>query len=641
MSQLARLVSRLKESGAERVLFVPNEPGLIDADTNRPLGGGPVRAGTILEAVCELLSNDDIQGLSATRPRIVRHEHEGDEFVLEILRHPAGLSLGIRPSAKPIRSLRDSVKRDEPRRPEPPKPEPPAVESLKVTSETARVTRPSKRMRLQQASDKRTVRAIVDDDGNLVDPGDSIPIELNLRPAGKLAAPPVEIRLPEERAPAPAAAPPVAPPPPPSGIDLDDLRGLIGDAVREIVGGARDAAVEAVRLALESTPRQAPDPAPRFAATSPGPASDLPRPTPAGAARIDALLHEMLQRKASDLHLSASCHPVFRIDGEIHFARERGALSSAEIFEMVGSIISARARTEFAETHDADFAYEIAGAARFRVNVFRDRHGTGAVFRRIPIEILSAEQLGLPKACLDLCWLSKGLVLVTGPTGSGKSTTLAAMIDFINKSRADHIITIEDPVEFVHQNQRCLVNQREVGQHTKGFKHALRAALREDPDIVLVGELRDLETIAIAIETAETGHLVFGTLHTSTAISTVDRIIDQFPADQQDQIRVMLSESLKGVIAQILCPKIGGGRVAAHEILLGNHAVSALIREGKTFQIASVMQTSKGQGMVTMNDSLLTLVQRKLIDPKQAYLKAVDKSGFAAMLRSAGIQPPV
>jgi twitching motility protein PilT len=308
---------------------------------------------------------------------------------------------------------------------------------------------------------------------------------------------------------------------------------------------------------------------------------------------------------------------------------------------MMSEIFTERARGDYAASHDADFAYEIPGLARFRVNVFSDRNGTGAVLRQIPIEILSAEKLGLPKACLDMCWLSKGLVLVTGPTGSGKSTTLAAMIDFINKNRSDHIITIEDPVEFVHKNQKCLVNQREVGQHTKSFKNALRAALREDPDIVLVGEMRDLETISIAIETAETGHLVFGTLHTTTAVSTVDRIIDQFPADRQDQIRVMLSESLKGVVAQILCPKIGGGRVAAHEILLGTSAVAAMVREGKTFQLTSVMQTSKGQGMITMNDSLMTLVQKRLVDPKQAYIKAVDKNGLLMMFKSANIPSPV
>jgi twitching motility protein PilT len=319
----------------------------------------------------------------------------------------------------------------------------------------------------------------------------------------------------------------------------------------------------------------------------------------------------------------------------VHFGDR--PLSSDDIFQMVAEIFTERARSDFETLHDADFAYEVPGLARFRVNVFQDRNGTGAVLRQIPIEVLSAEKLGLPKACIDLCYLSKGLVLVTGPTGSGKSTTLAAMIDFINKNRSDHIITIEDPVEFVHKNQKCLVNQREVGQHTKSFKNALRAALREDPDIVLVGEMRDLETISIAIETAETGHLVFGTLHTTTAISTVDRIIDQFPSDRQEQIRVMLSESLKGVIAQILCPKIGGGRVAAHEILLGSNAVAAMIREGKTFQLASVMQTSKGQGMITMNDSLMSLVQQKKVEPKQAYIKAVDKNGLAMMMKNAGI----
>ncbi|MBX3209651.1 MAG: type IV pilus twitching motility protein PilT [Labilithrix sp.] len=413
---------------------------------------------------------------------------------------------------------------------------------------------------------------------------------------------------------------------------------IAGATAREVAGAtAREVALEIAREVARDALRDA-----RGELAAPqGRRGAEVSPARSGPAKIDVLLREMLQKKASDLHLSAGSHPVLRVDGEIHFGVDRGVLSSADILSMVQEIMTPRARSDFETLHDADFAHEIPGLARFRVNVFQDRQGTGAVLRQIPIEILSAEKLGLPKACIDLCWLSKGLVLVTGPTGSGKSTTLAAMIDFINKNRSDHIITIEDPVEFVHQNQKCLVNQREVGQHTKSFKNALRAALREDPDIVLVGEMRDLETISIAIETAETGHLVFGTLHTTTAISTVDRIIDQFPSDRQDQIRVMLSESLKGVVAQVLCPKIGGGRVAAHEILMGNHAVAAMIREGKTFQLASVMQTSKGQGMVTMNDSLLNLVQRKLVDPKQAYLKAVDKNGFATMLRSAGIAPPV
>jgi twitching motility protein PilT len=228
------------------------------------------------------------------------------------------------------------------------------------------------------------------------------------------------------------------------------------------------------------------------------------------------------------------------------------------------------------------------------------------------------------------------LVLVTGPTGSGKSTTLAALIDYINRNREDHIITIEDPIEFVHPNKKCLVNQREIGVHTSSFKHALRAALREDPDIVLVGEMRDLETIGIAIETAETGHLVFGTLHTNTAPSTVDRIIDQFPADRQPQIRMMLSESLRGVITQVLCKKIGGGRAAAQEVLLANTGVANLIREGKTFQIASAMQTGRGQGMATLNDALIELVNKKVIEPKEAYMKAVAKNEFKNMLEKAG-----
>ena len=242
--------------------------------------------------------------------------------------------------------------------------------------------------------------------------------------------------------------------------------------------------------------------------------------------------------------------------------------------------------------------------------------------------------MGLSREVQNLCYLTKGLVVVTGPTGSGKSTTLAALVDLINRTRNDHIITIEDPIEFVHQSKKCLVTQRQVGLHTRSFKHALRAALREDPDIILVGEMRDLETVSIAIETAETGHLVFGTLHTTTAASTIDRIIDQFPADRQSQVRVMLSESLRGVIAQTLCRKIGGGRVAAREILLTIPAVSNLIREGKTFQIPSVMQTNRRTGMVTLNDALMELVDGKQVEPKEAYMKAVEKAGFAAALKA-------
>ena len=402
-------------------------------------------------------------------------------------------------------------------------------------------------------------------------------------------------------------------------------------------GSGADPTKPTITFKAEKTPVPVARPdAPRADA----PRADAPRAeeAPRGApAKIDTLLREMMAAKASDLHLSSGNHPVMRVHGEIHFSKDREVLTSAAVSAFVQEIMNDKAKKDFAELHDADFAYEIAGLGRFRINVFEDRNGVGAVMRQIPIEIITTEKLGLPKACIDLCWLSKGLVVVTGPTGSGKSTTLAAMIDYINKNRSDHIITIEDPVEFVHKNIKCLVNQREVGQHTKSFKNALRAALREDPDIVLVGEMRDLETIAIAIETAETGHLVFGTLHTTTAVSTVDRIIDQFPTDRQAQIRVMLSESLKGVVAQVLCKKIGGGRVAAHEIVLGSPAVTSLIRDGKTFQLASVMQTSKNIGMITMNESLLNLVQNKQIEARDAWLKATDKSGLLGMFKNAGL----
>ncbi len=262
----------------------------------------------------------------------------------------------------------------------------------------------------------------------------------------------------------------------------------------------------------------------------------------------------------------------------------------------------------------------------------------GGVFRQIPTRIPTAEELGLNSHILDLCNLSKGLVLVTGPTGSGKSTTLAAMISYIHQSRSEHIITIEDPIEFVYPKGTCLINQRQVGLHPEGFKSALRAALREDPDIVLVGEMRDLETVKIALETAETGHLVFGTLHTNTAASTIDRIIDQFPADEQCQVRTMLSESLKGVIAQTLCRKIEGGRVAAHELLIVTSAVANLIREAKTFQIPSIMQTGRGIGMMTMNDALLNLLKKKLIAPEEALGKSVSKTEFRMSLERHGIK---
>jgi twitching motility protein PilT len=354
---------------------------------------------------------------------------------------------------------------------------------------------------------------------------------------------------------------------------------------------------------------------------------------------MDRLLSEVVSRRASDLHLSSGNPPSFRIDGDIVPAPELGPLDAERLAAMLWTLAPAKNRAEYDERSDTDFAHATE-EARFRVNVFADRHGIGAVMRQIPTKIRTAVEMGLPPAILDLCFLSKGLVLVTGPTGSGKSTTLAAMVDHVNRNRDDHIVTIEDPVEFVHENQRCLVNQREVGTHTASFKAALRAALREDPDVVLVGELRDLETIAIAIETAETGHLVFGTLHTNSAPSTVDRIIDQFSSDRQSQIRTMLSESLKAVVTQVLCKKVGGGRVAAMEILLCTSSVSNLIREGKTFQIPSVMQTAKGIGMATLNDSLLDLVKKGLVEPAEALSKAVAKAELKQLLERAGISLP-
>jgi twitching motility protein PilT len=351
---------------------------------------------------------------------------------------------------------------------------------------------------------------------------------------------------------------------------------------------------------------------------------------------INLLLKTMVEKGASDLHLRVTEPPILRHHGEM--VRQEGPpLSDEQLFSMIKSIMPERNRREFQELNDTDYAYELEGVARFRANAARDRNGPIAVFRQIPATVVNVEQMKVTEEVQRLCFLTKGLVLVTGPTGSGKSTTLCALIDLVNRARNDHVLTIEDPIEFVHQNKNCIITQRQVHVHTKSFKSALRAALREDPNVVLVGEMRDLETVSIAIETAETGHLVFGTLHTTTAAGTVDRIIDQFPADRQEQIRVMLAESLKGVVSQTLCKKIGGGRVAAREILLSIPAVTNLIREGKTFQIPSIMQTSKRLGMVTLNDALIAYVDSGEVEPKEAYMKAVEKAGFVAMLKARNL----
>lgn len=355
-------------------------------------------------------------------------------------------------------------------------------------------------------------------------------------------------------------------------------------------------------------------------------------------AEMDKYFKMMVKHNASDLHFCTGCKPMFRVDGTIVAMRDDEEITPEKAVKFLHEIMPTENQEELDQCNDTDFAYPLEGFGRYRVNIFRDNKGLGGVFRLIPTEILTVEQLGLPDSVKRFCTLSKGLVLVTGPTGSGKSTTLAAMIDLINKSRREHIITIEDPIEFVYPNIKCLINQREVGAHTNSFKSALRAALREDPDIVLVGEMRDLETTHIAIETAETGHLVFGTLHTTTAISTVDRLIDQFPAGQQAQIRTMLAAALKGVVAQNLLKKKGGGRVVALEILVVNQAVAALIREGKGSQITSIMQTAQKEGMTLLNQELTRLAKEEIVEPHEAWMKAVDKADLMRCFAGAGVR---
>ena len=349
-------------------------------------------------------------------------------------------------------------------------------------------------------------------------------------------------------------------------------------------------------------------------------------------ARIDALFKMMKEQGASDLHLSTGAPPIFRLHGDMVRLNFK-SLSHEELTAILFEILSEKQREEFESRRDLDFAYAIHGFARFRGNVFMQHKGIGAVFRIIPAKILSADDLGLPEGVRKMTLLKKGLVLVTGPTGSGKSTTLAAMIDLINSTRQDHILTLEDPLEFIHENKESLLNQRQIGEHSESFSAALRAALREDPDVILVGEMRDLETISLAMTAAETGHLVFGTLHTNSASKTVDRIIDAFPKDGQEQVRTMLSESLRGVVCQqLLKTAEGKGRVAAMEIMTGTPAVANLIREGKTFQIPSIIQTGKKDGMQLMDQHILELLKTKKIAPEEAYRCAQEKRHFEQYL---------
>jgi twitching motility protein PilT len=351
-------------------------------------------------------------------------------------------------------------------------------------------------------------------------------------------------------------------------------------------------------------------------------------------AKLDAFFKLMVDQGASDLHLVSGSQPILRVSGELQRVRYT-ALESDDLKKMLYEVAPEYKIKQFEETGDVDFAYEIPGLARYRANYFIQKYGVAAVFRQIPDTILTVEQLGLPPVLNKLPLYPKGLVLVTGPTGSGKSTTLAALVDYANTHRKDHILTIEDPVEFVHKSRNCVVNHREVGLHTKSFTSALRAALREDPDIIMVGEMRDLETISLAVEAASTGHLVFGTLHTQSAAKTVDRIIDVFPHDQQEQIRATLADSLQAVVAQTLFKRRDTkGRCAALEILIATPAVRNLIRDGKTFQIPTVLQTGKKFGMQSLDDAILDHLEKGRINPEDAYLHCLDKARFRAFLRN-------
>jgi twitching motility protein PilT len=352
-------------------------------------------------------------------------------------------------------------------------------------------------------------------------------------------------------------------------------------------------------------------------------------------AKIDAFFKLMHEQGASDLHLVAGQPPLVRIHGDMERVKYK-VLDNDDLRKMLYEITPEDKVKVFEETGDVDFGYEVPGLARYRANYFMQRVGIGAVFREIPNDISTCEQLGLPTVISKLAGLPRGLILVTGPTGSGKSTTLAAIIDQANKDRRDHIITIEDPIEFVHQSQGCIVNHREVGTHTRSFAAALRGALREDPDIILVGEMRDLETISLAIEAASTGHLVFATLHTTSAYQTVDRMIEVFPAEQQDQIRSTLADGIRAVISQTLLKRVDRkGRCVALEILIATPAVRNLIREAKTYQIPSMIQTGKKYGMLLLDDALMDLHNKGWISSDEAYAKANEKTRFRPLLKSA------
>ncbi len=350
-------------------------------------------------------------------------------------------------------------------------------------------------------------------------------------------------------------------------------------------------------------------------------------------ARIDAFFRLMNAQGASDLHLASGNSPCLRIRGDLEPVKYK-ELSNNELLDMLAEITPELKLKEFQETGDVDLAYELEGIGRFRANFFRQQNGVSAVFRQIPTRIMTIDQIGLPPIVRRFAMMEKGLILVTGPTGSGKSTTLAAIIDYANKNRRDHIITVEDPIEFKHNRINCIINHREVGPHTRSFSTALRGALREDPDIIMVGEMRDLETISLTLEAAATGHLVFGTLHTPSAMKTVDRVIDVFPTEAQEQVRSTFADSLKGVVAQSLFKRIDTrSRVACLEIMVGTPAVANIIREGKTHQLSTALQTGRRLGMQTLDDDIERQVKRRIIAPEEAFEKAVNKERFIGYLK--------
>jgi twitching motility protein PilT len=366
-----------------------------------------------------------------------------------------------------------------------------------------------------------------------------------------------------------------------------------------------------------------------------------PNSPPAKPLSVDLLLERVVEMRASDLHLTAGSHPAVRVHGHIELLEDFDVLDPDMVRGLIYRITTTEQQKNLELSRQLDFAHGVRGLARFRVNAYYQRESMAAAFRLIPTEIKSVEELGLPSSLHDLTTKPRGLVLVTGPTGSGKSTTLASLIDEINRERTDHIITIEDPIEFLHHHKSCIVNQREVGQDATGFADALRGALRQDPDVILVGEMRDLETIGTALTAAETGHLVFATLHTQSAPSTIDRIIDVFPAEQQDQIRMQLANSLQGIVTQTLMPKHDGtGRVCALEILFLDDAIRNLIRQGKIEQIYSYMQTGTRRGMQTMEQSLTDLVQRRLVGVNEAIARSSRPEALVSALERAGIPVP-